>query len=311
MRVKVLPGKYVLAVSGGVDSMALLHLLAQQSLELRSQSSEKKSEIRDLSSEISLVVAHFNHGIRPDSALDEELVKSVAKRLGLELVVGYGKLGSGASEDRARQARYAFLNKIKQRHRAKAIITAHHQDDLIETAFLNLLRGSGRRGLSAIANSEVVRPLLGTPKAEIIRYAQQHKLQWREDFTNSDEKYLRNYLRKSLAALSEVDRQKLLISLDKITQTNKKLDKEIATLSHYVKQDETINRGKFIGLPESITSELVVHWLREAGVLSYDQKTVTRLNTAIKTAQADTVHDMPARLRLEVSKKTAHFTTTD
>src|SRR5688572_27728765 len=133
MKINVAPGKYIVAVSGGVDSMVLLHLLSQHS----------QSE---------LIVAHFDHGIRPDSAEDRKLVEKTAKKYGLEFVYREGELGPGASEAEAREARYGFLQIIKVKHNAKAIVTAHHQDDMLETAIINMLRGTGRKGLSSLVS---------------------------------------------------------------------------------------------------------------------------------------------------------------
>ncbi|HET7827717.1 MAG TPA: tRNA lysidine(34) synthetase TilS, partial [Candidatus Saccharimonadales bacterium] len=176
MKIEVPSGKYVLAVSGGVDSMTLLDLLSNLS-------------------GVDFIIAHFNHGTREDSDLDEALVTAAAGRYGRLLEIGRGGLGPKASEDTARRARYAFLEAIRQKHGAKKIITAHHQDDLIETALLNILRGTGRRGLSAMAdNPDVLRPLLNISKSEIISYVRRQKLAWREDSTNQDTDYLRNYI---------------------------------------------------------------------------------------------------------------------
>src|SRR5581483_3464845 len=160
---KIPKGRYIVAVSGGLDSMALLNMLSNLP-------------------EVKPIVAHFNHGMRVDSKLDEDLVTRTAIRLGLPLEIGHGRLGKNASEAKARTARYSFLVRVQQKHKAKAIITAHHQDDLIETAIINILRGTGRRGLTALAqNRNVVRPLLDMSKAEIIKYAKRSNLEWRED----------------------------------------------------------------------------------------------------------------------------------
>src|SRR3989338_6989044 len=108
-------------------------------------------------------------------------LKKTAQKYGLPFEVGHGRLGKAASEETARQARYEFLDKVKRKYKADAIITAHHQDDLIETAFLNILRGTGRKGLSSIVNPKIRRPILNVPKAEILAYAKQHHLKWYED----------------------------------------------------------------------------------------------------------------------------------
>ena len=113
------PGTYVVAVSGGVDSMVLLDLLAKQP-------------------DIKLIVAHYDHGIRSDSKLDRELVASSAKKYKIPFVYESGNLGPGTSENQARIARYNFLRKVQKESKADAIVTAHHQDDALETAILNI-----------------------------------------------------------------------------------------------------------------------------------------------------------------------------
>lgn len=156
------PGKYVVAVSGGVDSMALLDLLQAHG-------------------DYELVVAHLDHGIRSDSGEDRQLVEQAAEAVGLPFFYKEAKLGAGTSEAAARKVRYAFLNKIKTKQGAAAIITAHHQNDVLETAIINIIRGTGRKGLTSLGSNEIVRPLLNVSKAALIQYAKKHNLQWRED----------------------------------------------------------------------------------------------------------------------------------
>lgn len=292
--IKLKPGKYIVAVSGGVDSMALLHILAKR------QEPKAKSQ---------LVVAHFNHGIRPESGLDEQLVQKMALNYGLPVEVGYGYLGAGASEEKARKARYSFLYKIKKKHQADFIVTAHHQDDLLETAILNILRGTGRRGLSAISdNKEVLRPLLAYPKSEIIKYAQLNKLKWREDSTNQDDRYLRNYLRNNIiSSLTVVQKKELLKNIEKVAKTNKLTKPIIATISHYIEPNKKIDRQKFTALPPEIANELVVYWLIAEKYRHYDKKLINRLCIALKTAQPETRQDVTTDLKLIIEKKFAWF----
>jgi tRNA(Ile)-lysidine synthetase-like protein len=160
MKIQVEPGKYVVAVSGGVDSVVLLDLLRMYP-------------------GVHVVVAHFDHGIRDDSHLDRAHVQTLAQRYQLPFVYDKGRLGPGASEADARTARYDFLRKAQVASSADAIITAHHQDDVLETAIINLLRGTGRKGLSSLTSGEgIIRPLLEVPKSEIIDYAKRHRLQY-------------------------------------------------------------------------------------------------------------------------------------
>jgi tRNA(Ile)-lysidine synthetase-like protein len=290
MNIKVSRGKYVVAVSGGVDSMALLDLLASQP-------------------QLELVVAHFNHGIRPDSSLDTKLVKKAARRYGLSFEAGRGDLGQ-VSEATARLARYEFLEKIRGKYDAKAIITAHHQDDLIETALINLLRGTGRQGLTAIvSNSKVIRPLLSTPKQTVIKYAQINKLDWRDDSTNQSTDYLRNYLRLNvLLRLSYTQRRILISNLDKVAKINKNIDIEFATLSRNI-GTFNIDRQRFSSLPNTVANEYTAYLFRSLGIKDYDSQLIKRTSLSIKTARADSEQPIKRGSHLRLTAATASILT--
>lgn len=292
-----------MAVSGGLDSMALLELLARHSL--------GEGRLSNLSG-VELIVAHFNHGIRPDSHQDEELVSARAKQLGLAYENGRAALGGKASEDAARRARYDFLETVRRKHKAKAIITAHHQDDLIETALINFLRGTNRRGLTAMANNpKIVRPLLNLPKVEIRRYAKSKKLAWREDSTNQDTDYLRNHIRlKLLPGLNQKQRKNLLLNLQRLSKVNGRIDGQIATLSRLLLEKDQIDRQLFTQLPDKIGRELLVYWLRQDNLGEVDKYEVERLSLALKTARPGTSHDVKGKTRLIVADKSARFKTT-
>ena len=264
MEIDLQPGKYIVAVSGGVDSMALLDMLRQKP-------------------ELDLVVAHFDHGIRDDSAADRQLVEETAKSYGLPYSFSEGKLGKTTSEATAREARYAFLRRLKEEHQADAIVTAHHQDDMLETAVINLLRGTGRKGLSSLrSGDEIKRPLLHISKKQLRHYAEEHNLSWREDSTNQDESYLRNYVRlRLLPKLNESDKQRFLAIINQATQTNDQLDSELAEL---LPAAENLQRKEFIQLSHKEARELIAAWLRSHGLRDFDSTTLERLVVAAKTA---------------------------
>lgn len=286
MKVDVQPGTYVVAVSGGVDSMALLDILAQKE-------------------DIKLIVAHLDHGIRHDSRLDRQLVAHAAKRYGLPFVYHEAALGTNASEALAREVRYEFLHKIKNVSGAHAIITAHHKDDALETAVLNLMRGTGRKGVSALyANSTIVRPLLHVSKKAIKDYALDQGLVWREDSTNKDNKYLRNYVRNTVLAGASVEHKAALHdSITQFKQLNQQIDSALADLLHIQLSGDTLDRRQFVRLPHVVARELMAAWLRKHDERDFDAKTLERLVVGSKTHQAGKLMDVSKNLKIKVGKE--------
>lgn len=199
-----------MAVSGGVDSVVLLDMLI------------KKGDDE-------LVVAHFDHGIRIDSAQDAEFVAELAKKYGLPFETKREELGVGCSEEKARDRRYEFLRSVAEKHGAR-LVTAHHADDVVETIAINLLRGTGWRGL-AVLDSDVVRPLTDMTKLEIINYAQKNKLEWHEDSTNISDDYLRNRVRKQTTSLNDDIKRQLLALWVTQKSLKEQIDGEVSKLS--------------------------------------------------------------------------------
>ena len=183
------------AVSGGRDSMALLHLL---------------HSIAD-SGRFQVAAAHFNHQLRPAAGQDENFVQVYCQEAGIPLVCGREDIRGfaakqGASlEDAARILRYRFLEETAGRLGAARIATAHHREDNAETVLLHLLRGSGLQGLCGIppVRGRIVRPLLETSREEIDGYVAQHGIPYVEDESNQDVKFTRNRLRWEVLPLLE------------------------------------------------------------------------------------------------------------
>jgi tRNA(Ile)-lysidine synthase len=283
MHIDINPGTYVVAVSGGVDSMVLLDLLVG----LR---------------KLKLVVAHLDHGIRQTSENDRILVQKTAAKYGLPFVYDRVNLGSGASEAKAREARYRFLNKVKKASSADAIITAHHQDDLIETAIINMMRGTGRRGLSALqSRTDVLRPLLNYPKSDLIKYARDHKIDWHEDSTNRDEMYLRNYIRHSIMPkFSREQKNQMLKHISKLTELNKEIDHAI---DQQIKGQNKLDRHWFIMLNHKVALDVMATWLKEHNAKDVNRKMVEILVQAAKTYPPGKKAAVDKRLFLDVGKE--------
>lgn len=175
------PGSRVLvALSGGLDSVVLLHLI----------------RFLPLPGRYTLAAAHFDHAMRPDSAADAAWVAGLCRAWEVPLDVARAD-SPPRSEDEAREARYAFLARAAERAGADLILTAHHADDQAETVLFRAARGTGLRGLAGIPDrrGRIVRPLLPFHRAELAAYAAAAGLRYRVDPTNETLSYARNRLR--------------------------------------------------------------------------------------------------------------------
>lgn len=180
--------RWLVAVSGGRDSMCLLHLTLQWGRE----------------NGVEVAAAHFNHRLRGETAdRDEAFVRDFCRTYGVPFVRGEGDTRALAKhqgmtlEEAGRTLRYAFLERAASERGCRWILTAHHADDNAETMLLNLCRGTGSRGLAGIpqVRGQVARPLLRIPRREIEGYAARHGILYVEDETNSEDDAARNLLR--------------------------------------------------------------------------------------------------------------------
>ncbi len=180
---------YLLAVSGGLDSMVLWHLL------------------RRLKPQTLFRVVHFHHGESEDVQQKQfrDLAVSVVEhnysrelKLGLKVELHLGRSQKALkSENDFREERWKFIRKLKQPH--EIILTAHHQDDWFETVLLKMIRGASNEGLAQFKdwNQQIFRPFIMTRKSELQNYAKGNSIEYAEDPSNMSEKYLRNWLREN------------------------------------------------------------------------------------------------------------------
>ncbi len=259
---------FIVAVSGGVDSIVLLHKLVTS-----------MEGIPDHRAPV-YIVAHFDHGIREDSGENAEFVRTLAQHYSLPFELGSAELGADASEEQARTARYAFLREMKSKHGAHMIITAHHQDDLLETMIINLLRGTSPRGLSPMNAPDILRPLIHSIKDELVDYAQSHELQWREDPTNDDETYLRNHIRKQILPKLDMHREQLLTIQKRVADIYHDVD--IRT-SHLLPKFNVMTRSHFVQFPYIVQREIMRAWLIRHNVSVDTKEIVERCVMAVKT----------------------------
>lgn len=183
----LVPGDKVgVAVSGGADSVILLHLLH-----------------RLISSfAIHLTVLHVNHGLRGDeSDADEQFVRNLADTLGLPFVTAQAEPAPGNLEQEARRARRAFFANCRREYRLQKIALGHTKSDQAETVLYRFLKGSGITGLAGmrpVTEEGFIRPLLGLTRPEVRAWALANQFQWREDSSNADPVFARNLLRNTV-----------------------------------------------------------------------------------------------------------------
>lgn len=182
--------KLLLAISGGIDSIVLAHLLKQ--------------------SDYNISLAHCNFNLRgSESDEDEQFIKNFASENNLILFVTHFDTERFSKDNKlsiqvaARQLRYIWFHQLLEENQFHFILTAHHLDDNLETFLINFTRGTGLEGLTGIPvqNDKIVRPLLNFSRQEIENFASENKIEWREDSSNSSDKYLRNKLRHDIVPI--------------------------------------------------------------------------------------------------------------
>jgi len=208
------PAKLIVGVSGGADSVALLHLLRE--------------------SGIACVAAHCNFHLRgEESDRDEQFVRKLCKEWNIALEVKQFDTTRIAKEQKksiemaARDLRYSWFEELRMSYQADDIAVAHHSDDAVETLILNLLRGTGIRGLSGMSlrNGHIIRPLVESTRSEIEKYLNNRKIEYVNDSSNSESVYTRNKIRLELLPLMEQInpsvRQSLLQTAGRLLETEK------------------------------------------------------------------------------------------
>lgn len=208
--------RLLVAVSGGADSVALLHLLHGLAAEL----------------DLSLEAAHLDHALRKESTGDARFVEQLCHSLGIPVTVArrdvqkIARQRKGSLEEVARDVRRDFLAATAQKRNCDLIALGHHADDQAETFLMRLLRGAGTAGLAGMRqrNGQVVRPLLSFHRQELVAYLEEAGLAWREDESNRDPAFTRNRIRHQLLPL--------------LKSFNPNITGQLAGLCEQLRQDE-------------------------------------------------------------------------
>jgi tRNA(Ile)-lysidine synthase len=275
--------RYLVAVSGGCDSVSLLHWLVELGYR-------------------KLIVCHLDHQLRGRfSQADARFVKELAGKYevgfepGLANVRGLAKRKNMSIETAAREARYAFFAKTARRRNCRTIFVAHHADDLVETFLINLFRGAGSAGLSAMreistrriddVDLTIVRPFLCVWRKEIDHYVRDHRLRFREDATNEDLTPVRNRIRRRIIPyLEKVHgrniRQNIWRTAIIAADEEKWIESELRDSTH-----ADLSVVKLRALPIALQRRAILKWLRARSISNVGFDAIERVRSL---AAADT-----------------------
>ena len=254
--------KLILAVSGGVDSMALLAMYAHADI----------------------IVAHIDHGTRKSSAKDADFVHQKCQKLGVKFYETKLELGEGVSEELARKKRYEFLKTIQEKE-GGTLCTAHHLDDVLESIAINLIRGTGWRGLTPFYGDDLVRPfiILKMWKRGVLKFAGEQKICFRQDPTNYEADYLRNRVREKMTELDETARADIIELFEKQNELRGKIEKSVTELAKQTVVGKNFHKKElFLRADEKVALEV----LREICLMhgySLTRKQLADFLSAIKT----------------------------
>lgn len=239
----------VVAVSGGLDSVVLLHLLHEAGYHG--------------------VVAHVNYGFRgAESDADEALVCRLAEQWGWDLRVAHPLVPAGNRQDVARKLRYAFFEDVRAEIGSNAIVLAHHEDDQVETIVLKVLRGARLDACHGMKPKRgyLVRPILHVSKSDLIVYAATHNLTWRDDASNADRGYLRNQIR--LDVLPNMDRAMLL----RLGAVSEQLAEDLDRILARHTDGALVRDSLFLSVDADVAKVAVCRFARGRGVRLSDEE---------------------------------------
>ncbi len=264
----------VIGVSGGPDSMMLLHLM----IELRKQK------------DIKLICAHINHNVRKESIKELQFVKEYCSKNNIIFeTMTLDKIDKNNFHQVARTIRYDFFKVLIKKYNAKFLMTAHHGDDLIETILMRLVRGSSLRGYAGFTREtkmvgyKIIRPLISITKEDILSYCKINKLKYVSDLSNQKDMYTRNRFRKYvLPALKKEDinvHDKFYKFSQLLNEYNDYVDKQVTTIIKNVCTNNEIDITKFLKQPHLIQTKIIYNILE--GIYNNDLSLVSDIHVEL------------------------------
>lgn len=282
--------RYLIGVSGGRDSVALLHWLLSRGYKR-------------------LTVCHLDHGLRGRASRgDVQFVQRLAEKWKLPFaagkrdVAGLAALSQQSIEQSARECRLGFFGQVATRRRCNTIFLAHHADDQVETFLMRLLRGAGARGLGAmrevsqVGSLKLVRPFLGVWRSEIDAYVAEHRLKFREDASNLEMIPTRNRMRLLIIPRLEKQfgrnvRQNIWRAASVCAEEDAFMDSLVPFL--FLGKGETLTVDVLIQLPIPLQRRTIVKWLRASRIRDLSYNVVERVRSLIAPGLAIAKVNLP------------------
>lgn len=246
----------VAAISGGPDSMALLHML---------------SKVKE-AFEITVVCAHVNHNVRKESSEEATFVEKFCRNNGI--VFEYMKIedyGDDNFHNEARTKRYHYFGEIVKKYNARFLFTAHHGDDLMETILMRIVRGSTLRGYSGFSykvemgNYTILRPFIGVTKEEILEYNKKNKIPFVKDASNDKDVYTRNRFRKYVVPALKKEDPNVHHKFSKFSRTlleyNDYIDRQVEKLMPRIYVQNELDIDEFLKLDHVIAMKVIYYIL--------------------------------------------------
>jgi tRNA(Ile)-lysidine synthase len=290
------PGdKVIIALSGGPDSVTLLDIMDSISKEL----------------DISLVVAHFNHGLRDtEDEAETRLVRDISESMGLSIEIqkaSHLTINDSSIEEKAREARYRFLESVMEKHGAQKIAMGHNLNDQAETVLMRILRGSGPSGLAGIPpvrDGRIIRPLIGIKREEIMSYLKERELKYAIDSSNRDTKYLRNRIRIELLPMMLDYQPQLIDQLSRLSNIIRDEDSYMESMAldwikreveEYTKGHVSLQLSSFKVLPPPFRNRVARSLLKQIGSdlrrIEYDH--IISVSNLVDSENPQSIIDLP------------------
>ena len=285
---------YLLAVSGGVDSMVLL---------------ESFFKLQKSFKTLSFSVVHIHHHLREESDEEEEMVRNFCGERNISLEVYHWKQGVEQTvgiEEKARKFRYQKLNDSMKKNNARYVVVAHHADDQTETVLMKLTRGSTLEGVAGMkpvrpfSRGYLIRPFLTVDKEELYEYASIHQIPYKEDSSNQSLEYTRNRFRKEIIPLFKQENPKFNQKIQEFTRTLQEQQEVILMLAHRWMEQELLelyngwswNKEGYINQPVGLQKVILVELSKKLGGL-LSAKNVFDIQEAIQSDTSQMSLNLP------------------